>query len=65
LVCGLLSRATDFVYDLSGIFRYCVAAPGDVLVGSLDRFEMWSPDRHQKVQASDAVMAQEAFKLMG
>jgi MraZ protein len=36
-----------------------------VLVGSLDRFEIWSPDRHRKVQASDVVMAQEAFKLMG
>jgi MraZ protein len=36
-----------------------------VLVGSLDRFEIWSPDRHQKIQAADAVMAQEAFKLMG
>ena len=36
-----------------------------VLVGSLDRFEMWSPDRHRKVEAADTVMAQEAFKLMG
>ena len=36
-----------------------------VLVGSLDRFEIWNPDRHRKVQASDVVMAQEAFKLMG
>lgn len=35
-----------------------------VLVGLLDRFEIWSPDRHEKVKASDAVMAQEAFKLM-
>jgi MraZ protein len=36
-----------------------------VLVGLLDQFEIWSPDRHEKVKASDAVMAQEAFKLMG
>src|SRR5205823_2653017 len=36
-----------------------------VLVGSLDRFEIWNPDRHCKVEASDVVMAQEAFKLMG
>ena len=35
-----------------------------VLVGLLDRFEIWSSDRYDKVQASDAVMAQEAFKLM-
>ena len=35
-----------------------------ILVGLLDRFEIWNPERYQKVKASDAVMAQEAFKLM-
>jgi len=35
-----------------------------VLVGLLDRFEIWSPERYEKVRASDTVMAQEAFKLM-
>jgi len=35
-----------------------------VLVGLLDRFEIWSPARYEKVKASDAIMAQEAFKLM-
>jgi MraZ protein len=35
-----------------------------VLVGLLDRFEIWSPERYEKVRASDAIMAQEAFKLM-
>jgi MraZ protein len=35
-----------------------------VLVGLLDRFEIWNPERYDKVKASDAVMAQEAFKLM-
>ena len=35
-----------------------------VLVGLLDRFEIWSPGRYERVQASDAIMAQEAFKLM-
>lgn len=35
-----------------------------VLVGLLDRFEIWNPERYAKVKASDAVMAQEAFKLM-
>jgi MraZ protein len=35
-----------------------------VLVGLLDRFEIWSPSRFEKVRAADAVMAQEAFKMM-
>ena len=35
-----------------------------VLVGCLTRFEIWSPERYAKVEASDAIMAQEAFKLM-
>lgn len=35
-----------------------------VLVGLLDRFEIWSPERYENVRVSDAVMAQEAFKLM-
>jgi len=35
-----------------------------VLVGLLDRFEIWNPQRFEKVKASDAIMAQEAFKLM-
>jgi len=35
-----------------------------VLVGLLDRFEIWNPERFEKVRASDAVMAQEAFKMM-
>src|SRR5476649_2191464 len=35
-----------------------------VLVGLLDRFEIWSPSRHENVKAADAVLASEAFKLM-
>ncbi len=35
-----------------------------VLVGLLDRFEIWSPERHAQKQAADAVMAQEALKMM-
>jgi MraZ protein len=35
-----------------------------LLVGLLDRFEIWSPERYENVKASDAIMAQEAFKLM-
>src|SRR6266478_1438297 len=29
-----------------------------VLVGLLDRFEIWNPSRYERVKASDAVMAQ-------
>jgi MraZ protein len=35
-----------------------------VLVGLLDRFEIWNPERYEKVKASDAIMAQEAFRMM-
>lgn len=35
-----------------------------VLVGLLDRFEIWNPERYEKVRASDGVLAHEAFKLM-
>ena len=34
------------------------------LVGLLDMFEIWDPERYDRVKASDAVMAQEALKLM-
>ena len=35
-----------------------------VLVGLLDRFEIWNPNRYENVKAADAVLASEAFKLM-
>jgi MraZ protein len=35
-----------------------------VLVGLLDRFEIWNPVAHAKLQSADEVLAQEAFKLM-
>ena len=35
-----------------------------MLVGLLDRFEIWNPERYEKIRASDAVMATEAFKMM-
>ena len=35
-----------------------------VLVGLLDRFEIWSPERYANVKAADAVVAHDAFKLM-
>ena len=35
-----------------------------VLVGVLDVFEIWNPERYEKVKASDDVLAQEAFTMM-
>jgi len=35
-----------------------------MLVGLLDRFEIWNPERYEKVQATDAALAPDAFKLM-
>ena len=35
-----------------------------VLVGLLDRFEIWESDRYARVNAADDVLAAEAFKLM-
>jgi DNA-binding transcriptional regulator/RsmH inhibitor MraZ len=35
-----------------------------VLVGMLDRFEIWNPERQVKVQTADEVMAPEAFRMM-
>lgn len=35
-----------------------------VLVGLLDRFEIWNPGRYAAVEAADAVLAHEAFKMM-
>lgn len=36
-----------------------------VLVGLLDRFEIWNPDRHARVQASDKAHLQEVLKMVG
>jgi MraZ protein len=35
-----------------------------MLVGLLDRFEIWNPERYRNVEASDNVLSHEAFKLM-
>jgi MraZ protein len=35
-----------------------------MLVGLLDRFEIWNPERYRGVQATDEVLSHEAFKLM-
>jgi MraZ protein len=36
-----------------------------VLVGLLDRFEIWSPERYQRVKIGDEMMAPEALRLLG
>ncbi len=36
-----------------------------VLVGMIDRFEIWNPERHALVKASDAVIAPVALMVMG
>jgi MraZ protein len=35
-----------------------------MFVGVIDRFEIWNPERYQKVKAATDAMAAEAFKLM-
>ena len=35
-----------------------------VLVGLLDRFEIWNPERYEEVQVADAALAPDAFRLM-
>ena len=65
------SESVQVTLDKSG--RICVpdemARQADikdeaVLVGLLDRFEIWNPARYEKVKAADEVLAHEAFKLM-
>lgn len=65
------SASVQVVVDKSG--RICIPddmASGSeikdeaVLVGLLDRFEIWNPERYERVKAADAVLAQEAFQLM-
>jgi MraZ protein len=35
-----------------------------ILVGLLDRFEIWNPERYEQMKTADAVMASDAFRLM-
>jgi MraZ protein len=35
-----------------------------VMVGLLDKFEMWSPDRYSAVEAADQILSARAFDLM-
>jgi len=65
------SKSAQVTLDKAG--RICVpdemAREADikdeaVLVGLLDRFEIWNPARYEKVKAADAMLAHEAFKFM-
>ena len=65
------SESVQVALDKAG--RICLpeemtskAAIGEdaVLVGLLDRVEMWNPDRYAAVAESDRVMASEAFRMM-
>jgi MraZ protein len=65
------SKSAQVTLDTVG--RICIpeelakaAAIGEqaVLVGLLDKFEIWSTDRYVSVATADEVMAQEAFKEM-
>jgi MraZ protein len=35
-----------------------------MLVGMIDRFEIWSPARYEQVEAMDAVLSPKAFEMM-
>jgi MraZ protein len=35
-----------------------------VLVGMIDRFEIWNPARYEQVEAMDAVLSPKAFEMM-
>jgi MraZ protein len=65
------SQSTQVTLDKAG--RICLpeemaqaAAIKDeaMLVGLLDRFEIWNPARYENVKAADAVLAPKAFDLM-
>jgi len=36
-----------------------------VFVGLLDRYEIWNPERHQRIEITDAMMTPDALKLLG
>jgi MraZ protein len=65
------SESVQVAVDKSG--RFCLPenmaraagiADQAVLVGLLDRFEIWSPERYENVKTADAALASEAFRLM-
>lgn len=65
------SESTQVTLDKAG--RVCLpdemAKAADVkeeavLVGLIDRFEIWNPKRYDEAKAADAVLAAKAFELM-
>ena len=65
------SKSVQVALDKSG--RICLpeemARAADIkeealLVGLLDRFEIWNPARYENVEATDALLATKAFELM-
>jgi MraZ protein len=65
------SRSLQVTVDTAG--RICLpddmakeAAISDkaVLVGLLDRFEIWSPARYETLSQADKILAQDAFSIM-
>ncbi len=64
-------KSTNVVLDKAG--RLCIpdhlAKAADIqeeamLVGLVDRFEIWNPKRYELMSAADEVIAMEAFKLI-
>lgn len=47
-----------------GMAREAGISTEAVLVGCLDRFEIWSPERYERLKMVEAVMAAEALRLM-
>ena len=65
------SESTQVTLDKSGriclpdeMARAAAITEEAVLVGLLDRFEIWNPARYETVKAADAVLAPKAFELM-
>ena len=65
------SKSVQVTLDKAG--RVCVpdemaAAAGikdeAMLVGLIDQFEVWNPDRFEQVEAMDAVLSLKAFEMM-
>ena len=65
------SKSVQVALDKAG--RVCVpdemaSAAGikdeAVLVGMIDRFEIWNPTRYQQVEAMDAMLSPKAFEMM-
>jgi MraZ protein len=65
------SKSTQVVPDKAG--RICLPEEAAkaagiedeaLLVGLLDRFEIWTPARYEKINATDEAISHEAFKLM-